>query len=127
MLVKPSGRFGILLIAIVLSAVVLAACGGDESTSRTRTRSYLFNIVERALPATASLDILVTRDNNLKMSWTTDEPGTLTISQFNVEKVFETDVTNVVEFVADTVGTFPMIFTTEDGVETNILGLKVIE
>lgn len=127
MLVKPSGRFGILLVAIVLASVILAACGSDASTSRTRTRTYQFTIVERALPATASLDILVSRDNNLKMNWTTDEPGTLIISQFNVEQAFETDVTNTVEFVADTIGTFEMIFKTEDGVETLILGLKVIE
>ena len=113
------------MVAIVLSSAVLAACGGDESTWRTRTRTYQFAIVERALLAIASQDILVTRDNNLKMNWTVDEPGTLIISQFNVEQAMELGVTNTVEFVADTVGTFSMIFKTEDGVETNVLGLKV--
>ena len=126
MLVKPSGRFGILLIAIVLASVVLAACGGGSEFTRERTRTYQFNIVERSLPATASLDIQVTRGNNLVMNWTTDESGTLTISQFNIDQAFETGVTNTVEFLADTEGKFEMIFKTEDGAETNILGLQVL-
>ncbi len=126
MLVKPSGRFGILLVAVILSSLLLAACSGGEEFKRERTREFRYNIIERSLPAVASLDIQVTRGNTLVMNWTVDEPGTFIVSQFNVDQALAIDATNRVEFIADTEGDFSMIFKTEDGVETNILGLTVL-
>ena len=88
---------------------------------------FQFSIENRSLPGIASDDILVKLKNNLKMDWTVDEAGTFIIEEFAVSQELTPGQSNIVEFQVTTVGVFPMIFKTSDGVETNILGLKVIE
>ena len=127
MFAKPSTRFVIVLVAIALASIILAACGGDASTLPTRVREYRYSIENRALPGVASQDILVKRENNLRMDWTVDEAGTFIIEEFGVSQELTPGQSNIVEFQVLTVGVFPMIFKTSDGVETNILDLKVIE